>query len=172
MARFHTCRLQPHDLFLMPGATTHWTYTCSTHWGSNPKGSFFVHDFVMLVLKHYVCSVFMLYYIQPIITHAFHKSSLNMHHSYHFPIYMFSCILINSCSFYPSILRMLPVQSTSCSFHILCITSWILYSLLCLTIVSQTFLQHLSSSINILKLNTYTYSSKNIISSTNYYIIH
>jgi hypothetical protein len=44
-ASFLTCRLQPHDLFLMPGATTHWTYTCFTHtcfthWGSNPKDSF------------------------------------------------------------------------------------------------------------------------------------
>jgi len=89
-------RLQPQDLSLMSGATTHWTYTCSTHWGSNPKGSSFIHDFVMLVLQHYVCSVFILYHIQLIITYVFHKSSLNMHHSYHFLIYMFSCILINS----------------------------------------------------------------------------
>jgi hypothetical protein len=136
-------RLQPQDLFLLPGATTLWTQTCSNHWGSSPKGSF-----------HYVWSVFMLYHIQLIINHDFHKSPLNMHHSYHFPIYMFSCILNNSCSFHHSILRMLRAQSTSCFFHILSITSWILYSLLCLTIISQTFLQHLSSSIKILRLHT------------------
>jgi hypothetical protein len=56
----------------MPRATILlWTYTCSTYWGSNPNGSFCVHDLVMLVLQHYICFVFIFYHMQIYRSHTF-----------------------------------------------------------------------------------------------------
>jgi hypothetical protein len=37
----------------MLGATTHWTYTWSTHWGSNPKGSFRTQELQLTGVRSY-----------------------------------------------------------------------------------------------------------------------
>jgi len=50
---FFACKLQPRDLFLMPGATTHWSYTWSTQWGSNPKGSFSTQELQLVGVRSY-----------------------------------------------------------------------------------------------------------------------